>query len=336
MVKPIADETLSSWLSRNSTNPYVGHVHSVFLDSCRAMAKAGTGGDPDRLYELEGFLSWFPEHNREMLINTFRLSVGTIGSAASLNYCPQCLADDATRMKAPAWRKAWRLRGNCLCEVHDQLGLLQRMPASGNEQFHKAWLAFSQHASNGTYAFGNHFIQRLISLSDSGVDEQRLCGLVLRVIRWVKSAPDRPTYGRPSNQCLQFLLGVFLYRPFCHCKGGVGQWFLAAQKSFAETASLAFRLPSMKELLIGVELASPRNMAFSYLLIGCAYNLFSHSDVEFIRRAFHFTNMPFPGNPEELRAYARCFQPQHLFEFKKSAGRNLFAGDVKHLDWLLE
>ena len=57
LTKPVDDETLSSWLSRNATNPYVGSVHSVFLDSCQAMAKASLEGDVDRLCEHQRFLS---------------------------------------------------------------------------------------------------------------------------------------------------------------------------------------------------------------------------------------------------------------------------------------
>ncbi|QQO01707.1 TniQ family protein [Pseudomonas sp. SW-3] len=334
MTKPLDDETLSSWLSRNATNPYVGNVHSEFLDSCQAMAKASLEGDVDRLCEHQGFLSCFSERDQEVLAITFKLPDNLIEVGGSLNYCPQCLADDIASMHAPAWRKGWRVRGNCFCAVHDELVLLQRLSVSGRGQFNRAWLAFSQHASTGEFIFGNHFIQRLISLPDTAAKEQKLCRIVLKVMRWIESAPEYPTYGRPSKQCLVFVLGFFLYRPFARCKGGIGQWFFSSVRSTAEISSQPFRPPSVRELSVGVKDSTPRNIALSYLFLGCAYNLLSEDDMEFINHALYFSNSPFPRRASELRALACCFQPGHIFQFKLSASRNLYAGDIAHLDWL--
>lgn len=334
LTKPLDDETLSSWLSRNATNPYVGNVHSGFLDSCQAMAKASLEGDVDRLCEHQGFLSCFAERDQEVLANTFKLPDNLIEVGGSLNYCPQCLADDVASMHAPAWRKAWRVRGNCFCAVHDELVLLQRLSVSGRGQFNRAWLAFSQHASTGKFIFGNHFIQRLISLPETATKEQRLCRIVLKVMRWIDSAPDYPTYGRPSKQCLIFVLGFFLYRPFARCKGGVGQWFLSSLRSSTELSSQPFRPPSVRELSEGIKDSTPRNIAVSYLFLGCAYKLLSEDDIKLINNALYFSNTPFPRQPCELRALACCFQPTRIFQFKQSASRNLYAGDIAHLDWL--
>lgn len=334
MTKPLDDETLSSWLSRNSTNPYVGNIHSVFLDRCQAMAKPSLEGDVDGLYEHQKFLSLFSEHDHEMLGVTFKLPDNLIEVGGSLNYCPQCLADDVASMRAPAWRKAWRVRGNCLCTAHDQLVLLQRLSVSGKGQFNRAWLAFSQHASTGKFIFGNHFIQRLISLPETAAKEQRLCRIVLKVIRWIASTPDYPTYGRPSKQCLMFVLGFFLYRPFVRCKGGVGQWFLNSVRSTTEISSQPFRPPSTSEMDMGIKDSTPRNIALSYLLLGCAYNLLSVDEIAFLNHALYFSNANFPKLPDELRTLACCFQPGHILQFKRSASRNLYAGDIAHLEWL--
>ena len=334
LIKPLHDETLSSWLSRNATNAYVAQMHSDFLNNCRGMAKLGEGGDVDSLYEHKAFMSLFPERNHQALAATFILQAPTVNHSRSLNYCPQCLADDIASMHAPAWRRAWRARGNCFCVAHEDMVLLQRLPVASKDQMGRAWLAFSQHAVTGNFIFGNHFIQRLTSLSDTGSVEQRLCRIVWRVMRWVNSAAERPTDARPSIYCLEFLLGFFLYRPFYRCKGGVGQWFWSAGRAAMETSMLPFRSPTMAELTAGVEISLPRDVALSYLFIGCAYGLLSSQDVQFISRVLYFTNSPFPKDAGELRTLAVCFQPYHLLEFRRLASRRLYAGDVKHLHWL--
>lgn len=334
LLKPFPDETLSSWLSRNATSPYVGHMHSEFLSCWQGTAKAGLDGDVDRLYEHQRFMSVFPKKDHQALVGTFSLSNKTSQISSSLNYCPQCLAHDVVNMHAPGWRKAWRIRGNCFCEAHDYLVLLQRLPINSKDQYGKAWLAFSQHAGTGKFSFGNHFIERLTSCSDSGQVEQRLCRIVLRVVRWVSSAPEQPTYSRPSKKCLEFLLGFFLYRPFDRCKGGVGQWFWSTKQTNMHESIRSFRPPSLSELTTGVEMSLPRNLAISYLFIGCAYGLLSFRDIEFINRVLYFTNSPFPQTSAELRALACCFQVGHLLDFKRSATRNLYAGDIPHLQWL--
>lgn len=332
MVKPIVGESLSSWLSRNAASPHIPHVHSEFLDACARIAKIRTGGDLDRLYEHDAFLSLFPERARYQLTKAFTLPTNICSFESSLNYCPQCLLEDVRAMRAPAWRSEWRRRGNCLCERHGRLILLQELTTRSKDEFHRGWLAFSQHANTGTFVLGNHFVQRITSLCESNPMEQRLCRLVRRMAEWVSAAPDFPTYGRPSKHCIRFLMGFFLYRPFDHCKGGLARWFLGSQRN--RIVSDKFRFPSALELDTGIETASPRDLALTYLLIGSAFNLISLEDIELVNRALYFTNTPYPENLLALRALARCFTEPNLNKFKQSARKNLAPGDLSHLEWL--
>ncbi|MCK9712325.1 TniQ family protein [Pseudomonas syringae pv. syringae] len=332
MVKPIDGESLSSWLSRNATSPHVPHVHSEFLNTCAAIAKAHAGGDLDRLYEHEAFLQLFPESDRHRLVKTFALPPDGCSFETSLKYCPQCLVEDVRAMRAPALRIEWRLRNRCLCERHGRLILLQELTIRSKEHFHRGWLDFSQHASTGSYILGNHFAQRLSSLDDSSPMEQRLCRVVRRVTEWVEASPDFPTYGRPSKHCIQFLMGFFLYRPFERCKGGLGRWFLGTQRN--RSVSKTFRVPSLMELDMGVETAAPRELALTYLLVGSAFDLLSRDEIGLANRALYFTNTPFPESVSELATLSRCFLEYNMEQFKRSARRNLPAGDLSHLEWL--
>lgn len=332
MLKPVDGETLSSWLSRNAASPHIPHVHSEFLDACSALAKTRTQNDLDLLYQHDEFLSLFPESDRPGLVRAFALPGDISSFETSLNYCPQCLLEDAKAMRAPVWRREWRRRGVCLCEAHGSLILLQELKIRSKEHFHRAWLAFSQHASTGTYVLGNHFIQRLTTLTDSSHKEQRLCNVVRRIRGWVEALLDFPTYGRPSKACVRFLMGFFLYRPFFQSKGGLGSWFLGAPGR--GVISRDFRYPGVHELNLGIDTASPRDLALTYLLVGCAFDLLSDADITLIRGATYFTNAPFPENLDALRALARCFLNHHMNKFKQSARKNLAAGDMSHLDWL--
>ncbi|NAT63358.1 hypothetical protein CU664_08675 [Pseudomonas syringae pv. actinidifoliorum] len=332
MVKPTDGESLSSWLSRNATSPHVPHVHSEFLNTCAGIAKTHAGGDLDRLYEHEALLQLFLASDRHRLVKTFALPPDVCSFEMSLKYCPQCLLEDVRAMRAPALRIEWRLRNRCLCERHGRLILLQELTIRSKEHFHRAWLGFSQHASTGSYILGNHFVQRLSSLDDSSPMEQRLCRVVRRVAEWVEASPGFPTYGRPSKHCIQFLMGFLLYRPFERCKGGLGRWFLGTQRN--RSISKTFRVPSLMELNMGVETAAPRELALTYLLVGSAFGLLSRAEIGLANRALYFTNTPFPESVSELATLSRCFLEYNMEQFKRSARRNLSAGDLGHLEWL--
>lgn len=332
MVKPVDGESLSSWLSRNAASPHVPHVHSEFLSTCAGIAKTHAKGDLDRLYEHEAFLQLFPESDRHQLVKTFRLPPHICSFETSLKYCPQCLLKDVEAMRAPSLRIEWRLKNKCLCERHGRLILLQELTTRSKEHFHRAWLGFSQHASTGSYILGNHFVQRLVSLDDSSPMEQRLCRVVRRVAEWVDVSPDFPTYGRPSKHCIQFLMGFYLYRPFERSKGGLGRWFLGTQCN--RVVSEDFRTPSLSELNMGIETASPRDLALTYLLIGSTFELLTRDEIDLARRAMYFTNILFPENLAALGALSKCFLECNLEQFRRSARRNLAAGDLAHLEWL--
>lgn len=332
MLKPVDRESLSSWLSRNASSSHVPQVHSEFLNTCAAIAKVHSKGDLDRLYEHEAFLLLFPESDRHRLVKSFILPPDICSFETSLKYCPQCLLQDVRAMRAPSLRIEWRLKNKCLCERHGRLILLQELTTRSKEYFHRAWLGFSQHAGTGSYILGNHFVQRLLSLDDSSPMEQRLCRVVRRVAEWVDASPDFPTYGRPSKHCIQFLMGFFLYRPFERFKGGLGRWFLGTQRN--RPVSKSFRKPSLSELNMGIESASPRELALTYLLIGSAFGLLTRDEIVLARRAMYFTNTLFPESLAALHALSNCFLECNMDQFRRSARRNLAAGDLAHLEWL--
>lgn len=334
VVKPVEGECLSSWLSRNSTCPHIAWAHSDFLASCRALARLRVGGDLDRLYEVEHLGTLLPIPFDSLSVGRFQLPENLSSVGLSLKYCPQCLIDDILEKRSPAWRVAWRQIGVCLCTKHDRLVLLQQISLNAEEQFHRAWLALAGHLSSGQFIFGNHFIQRLHALCDSNPAEQKLCLLVLRAVRWVNERGTFPTYGRPSFECLRFLMGYFLYRPFPYCRGGLGRWFLGAQE--VNGASLTeFRYPRAKEMASSIEMATPKQLAISYLFIGIAYDIYEENEINMIIKALSFTNSPFPSCRSELRALARCFQISKIEGFRRYAFNVLHAGDLSHLDWLL-
>ena len=96
-----------------------------------------------------------------------------------------------------------------------------------------------------------------------------------------------------------------------------------------------FKFPGARELVSALDMATPKQLAISYLFVGVAYELFDERELGLISKALYFTNSPFPNCRSELRSIARCFQPTNIEAFRRSAFKNLHAGDLPHLDWLL-
>ena len=288
----------------------------------------------DDLYRSEAFLQAFGGPLGAHLAGRFKLPSNAVSHQDNLRFCAQCLADDVTAMRAPGLRRAWRNRGAALCTAHQQPVLLQQLEKGSLSELSGAWQAYMQQTLRGYFDHGVGLVSRHESGYQSTSLEASVCRIVCRIQRWVEYAPAVPSGQQPSKYALYFMLGFFLYQGNLVSDGGVARWFFKGQRG-SRLNTYQYEKPTVGQMVKNIESASPRILAFAYLLLGFAYDRIPKEEVDLLRRTFVFTDCLFPESREELKSLAQCFQPYQLDDIWESALRNLQIDDLVKLAWLL-
>ncbi|MFJ2970997.1 hypothetical protein [Pseudomonas fulva] len=400
-LKPVGDETLGSWLSRNACSPTISVIHDDFLRWCTELTQgseqsydsysrqqlthargtadfarlppserlvgevashpcnagdsdqlpwdpavllgsAGHGMAPgrgmfehDMLYRSQAFLDVFPALLQHRIPIQFALPGDATHPRENRKYCAQCIADDVAALRAPSLRRAWRKRGAAVCTYHRHPVLLQRLERSSLSELTGSWLAYSQHTQREAFDHGTGLISRNVRGFQDMHSESRACRIVGRIQSWVENAPAQPTNARPSKYALYFLLGYFLYQPNLNSDGGIARWYFRVMND-SRVNSRGFDTPTIWQLMVNIETASPKSLAIAYLLIGCAFDLIGPDEHSFLKVVLTFTGAAFPADRSELKVLSQCFQEYHIAAMYESAQRNLSGNDLIHVAWLFK
>ncbi|MFJ3007085.1 ATP-binding protein [Pseudomonas fluorescens] len=326
--KPLFDETLSSWLGRCGAHPDMISFHCNFFARCAQM-----GRDPDCLYDVVEFKDSFPSHVAKQLPETFRVNSCAVIYEHRTNYCPVCLAEDVAQFRSPSWRQGWMRKGICFCDAHDHLILLRCIDQRTNNAVYKAWLAYGNHVKSGVYDYGINLIARIGDGLQSSTTEQYICMLVERVRKWVYGAQSEFPQVVAEQAPLIYALGFLIHPRFDRCRGGLAVWFLGCNDSTPGYS--VFKDPTLAQMLVYIEEASPRQLAVGYILMGIAFELFSASEINAIERGWSFGNYTLPKSRLELVRMTKCFDAPRLRAFARCAIEASGQGFTR-ISWLFE
>ncbi|MCF5803939.1 TniQ family protein [Pseudomonas tremae] len=331
LVKPVHDETLSSWLIRVALSESILAPWLVLaLDMITTSNPEFE--DPDLLYTNERLIAQMPPGIQTAIQSHFHISeMLNVPYSASYAYCHVCLQGDIAAGRAPSWRRAWRLKGRALCHAHLRPVLLGRLSPGRYDIAKKTWAAFCEYVESPasrlrTSYVLTYFPKELISTIDS-----RLNALLKRVEDWCLLKVLKGHVQELSPEAAQFLLVLWMYNL------GSGNYGcgVAISLAFNSRHGHSIARTTAEDPLGTIYNANPRALAVAYWLLGMAYDVITTKDALFIQKALYSNSITFPIGRDELAAYSRgALSSEAARPTLKSLRKNLSCDSLAQIAWL--
>ncbi|MNJ07447.1 hypothetical protein D3C77_15450 [compost metagenome] len=333
LLKPVSDESLSSWLTRMLRK---GYLDMAFRSEVQRLASgdAVVGGDLDLLYESDAFLGMFTADQQTQLVYHFHLwrSEGTPLDLKS-KYCRECFMNDIRALQEPIWRKSWRISGACVCSLHRHPVLLTRLVARQTDLSDQGWQAFKEYLQSPSSRLDVDFTLARVTPQVASVNNTKLLLMAQRVQRWYQAALFSGLLDDQGGGGLQFLMGLLLHPPaWPNLSPGIARTFFHTRHSNFPLVQATDRLTSPK---LSLEVAAPRDIAVAYWIMGISHGLISHAEAELINKIAQYEISPLPTTKSEVAAaITRNYRSTGLEKFRGEAKAVLSKKDYDSLSWL--
>ena len=290
LLKPVHDETLSSWISRMYHKKYFDGSLIAAFDEIVARDPCAKG-DFDFLYKSPTFLSYFSPPQQCEITLSFQLpEFGVAQPTCSGKYCPACFEEDVRNLLVPIWRKSWRISGASVCTNHLRPVLLSRLIKYPNDLRERGWQAFKEHLESPASRLLTNFPIMSTSPTQAVVINEQLLFLVKKVQRWYQASSISQILSH-SNSSLKFLLGVWLHQPDPpRLSAGIARAYFQSSTE-RQNRSLSEKITAPA---VSIDTASPRDLAVAYWLLGVSYGVISHKEACFIRDVTRSRSSQFP------------------------------------------
>ncbi|WP_155945689.1 TniQ family protein [Metapseudomonas resinovorans] len=279
LVKPVYDETFSSWvnrclLARLSAKVTGLSVKSEFSreDSEYKFEDPDFDANSDYVkgsiiivgaYRSYSF-RFFEKEQRLVLPWEWRV-----------NYCPECLRADVVAGRLPAWRKSWCYVMSVHCLSHNR----QLSSLNGALSVNKAWDAFVYEARSEIFTTENY-----ASAWMSNESERIRISLVRKVVAWYLGSGERNKISNEIDEnlrhCFDVVLQMLLAAPTYALKPGAAWslFFLGKPRFDRPKKGFAWALEE------GMFRAGVHVRMSAVILAGMVFSIFSDVEVKFIDR----------------------------------------------------
>lgn len=228
--KPVYDETLASWLFRCANNRRSRAGQRFRLEDRPKTWWVGielktADADTDFVAAENKLREAGYETNSKILERVFAPQKNNfVGWSFRRFFCAECLRQDVSEGRLPAWRKSWCYEYASVCAIHrKQLDIL-----ADPSHISKAWDAFVQHCNSSTNRIRRTdiFFARLRASTLS------------RIAKAVGSGVERDNF--VLSESFSKLMHVFLQAPFKGTHGGAARIHFQAERGtqFAAPNSL--------------------------------------------------------------------------------------------------
>lgn len=183
LLKPLHDESLSSWLNRML---HLNYVDSTFETEILRLAARDPGvkGDLDLIYKSSAFLDLFKCNHRPQILAQFEMvETHAVPSGVDDKYCRLCFQNDISACQTPIWRKSWKMRGASVCVLHDRPVLLSRLIERPKDLRDRGWQGYQEYLDSFQLLLGylaNHDV--VVIAVDSGDREELIDKAFLLVV----------------------------------------------------------------------------------------------------------------------------------------------------------
>lgn len=292
--KPVYDEVLTSWLFRclyNTKNASyeAAHLGLIIKEMCETGRQ---GGDPDFDFESNNFfaLQKCLGIDKKTLEFYFRPKQAWLLPWENRSqFCYNCLIDDITSHKLPAWRKSWCYANILRCEIHNRE--LDFMPLPPTET--KPW----------DY-FGEHFYKLRLSPEPSKRAERmwespkaaKLRGVLYKRIHRVSGLKTQPPedFGDlgKNSYCFIMLMHILLKARSPAISAGIARKLYSPGR-----IQINHRIKSPQESIqAGVFECSTKERISALILAGYLASMLPRKNLELINRVFSEAEFPLPKN----------------------------------------
>jgi len=332
LLKPLSDESLSSWLNRMYHKRYLeSDFHAQYI---RLAAKDPYAmHDADLLYRSPTFLGFFNAAQREQIYSQFQVNPANLAPPElSDKFCPVCFRNDIATQQSPGWRKSWRMRGACVCLLHHRPVLLSRLLERPKDLRDRAWQGFEEHLLSPASRLNANFA--LVTTSPLGeyAINTRLLHLVQRSQVWYQSTSGSGAGQDPPHNVLQYLLGLWLHPTY--------EWNLGAgiARTYFHGRNVRERL-KLNDVLtardVSIETASTRDLAVAYWLLGVAYGVITREEASWIGRVTRPVASLFPITQLDVaRSTTLNYQEAGLTRMMAEARESLSQEEFQMVSWV--
>lgn len=216
LLKPLRDESLSSWLSRMYHQHYVDSSFETEILGL-VVRDPNVKGDLDLLYKSSAFMDLFSRTQRPQILAQFGMvEANTVPPGVNDKYCRMCFQNDIRACHTPTWRKSWRMRGASVCVLHDRPVLLSRLIERPKDLRDRGWQGFQEYLDSPLSRLDIDFALRRTSPHEAIANNRKLLLLTQRVQSWYQRAlcaAGEEAENDPAGRGLQFLMGLWLHQP---------------------------------------------------------------------------------------------------------------------------
>jgi len=333
LLKPVHDETLSSWMSRMYQKRYFDGALTAALEQLAA-EHPYLKGDSDFLYELPTFLSYFTPVQQSEIAIRFRMpeSDVTVPSLSS-KYCSECFKEDISNLLVPIWRKSWRISGAAVCLNHPRPVLLSRLIQYPKDLRERGWQGFKEHLESPASRLLTNFPIMSTSYSKAAANNEKLLLLVKRVQCWYQTHTCKHPRIPLSLNSLRFLMGIWLHQadPPKLSPGIARACFQSAPGRQCRSNAGRLTAPEMS-----IDTAAPRELAVAYWLMGVSYGVITHEEAIFIRETIRSTFLTFPTTKMQIAAATTSnYLDEGLSRLIYEAKCTLALDEFREVSWVL-
>lgn len=332
LLKPVHDETLSSWISRMYHKRYFDGTLTASFEQLAA-SDPYSKGDSDFLYESPAFLSYFTPAQQCEIVVQFRMPEADITvPGLSSKYCSSCFKEDVSNLLVPIWRKSWRISGGAVCLNHPRPVLFSRLIQYPKDVRERGWQGFKEHLESPASRLVTNFPIMSASSSKAVANNARLLLLVKRVQHWYQSTQNHRSTGRFRNS-LRFLMGIWLHQadPPTLSPGIARAYFQSAANRQGRLISNSLTAP-----ILSIDTASPRDLAVAFWLMGVSYGVITHEEACFIRETIRPAFSPFPTTKLQIAsATNRNYLKDGIARLIDEAKTNLTSDEFREVSWAL-
>ncbi|MDY7564710.1 TniQ family protein [Pseudomonas sp. RTC3] len=333
LLKPIGDESLSSWLSRMYHQHY---VDSTFETEILRLAARDSSvkGDLDLLYKSSAFLDLFSRTQRPQILAQFRMvESNTVPLGLGDKYCRLCFQNDISARQSPIWRKSWRMRGASVCVLHDRPVLLSRLIERPKDLRDRGWQGFQEYLDSPLSRLDVDFALRRAPPHTVIANNRKLLLLTQRVQLWYQRAFCDEAGNSQAGRGLQFLMSLWLHQPvYKQLSPGIARAYFRASTFRYPSISVTEKITSPQ---VSIDTASPRDLAVAYWLMGIAYGLITQEEGKLINQITRSEIAVFPTTRLQVAAATtRNYLEAGLAEILKEANESLAPEEFQAISWV--